>query len=152
MDLPEAWLFGGSMPDIVWAGARRLILDDPRTRTRYLEHLETFFAEHLILEKAQQLEIGIVNQSLQMHEEEELERLDALRIQGMIQAERKCRKLHTRPYGWTPELTRLMTEICYWRAVLRQVEGRPYNAWFLRRLAQALNLPINPATDTGVTI
>jgi len=30
MDLPEEWLLGGSMPAIVWAGARQLKSDDPR--------------------------------------------------------------------------------------------------------------------------
>jgi len=94
-----------------------------------------FFAEHLILEKAQQLENVLETQSLQTQHEEELERLDALHIQGMIQAECKCWKLHTRPYRWTPELTQLMTELHYWQASLCQVEGQPYNVRFLWRLA-----------------
>ncbi len=116
-------------------------------QTQYLEYLETFFAEHLILEKAQQLEIRLTNQSLQMQDEEEL--LDVLHIQGMIQAEQRCQKLHTRPYGYKPELTWFMTEIRYWWAVLCQVEGQPYIARFLRQLAQALELPTNPTMDTG---
>jgi len=72
------------------------------------------FDEHLILQKAQQLEHALVTQTLQTQHEEELEQLDDLHIQGMIQAEQKCWKLHTRPYGWTPELTRMMTELHYW--------------------------------------
>jgi len=54
-----------------------------------------FFDEHLILQKAQQLENELATQTLQTQHEEELEWLDALRMQGMIQAECKCRKLHT---------------------------------------------------------
>jgi len=54
-----------------------------------------------------------------------------------------------RPYRWTLELTQLMTELRYWQAVLCQVEGRPYNARFLWRLARALELPTNPTMDTG---
>jgi len=42
-----------------------------------------------------------------------------------------------------------MTELCYWQAVLHQVEGQPYNVRFLRRLAQALEFPTNPTMDTG---
>jgi len=42
-----------------------------------------------------------------------------------------------------------MTELYYWQAVLRQVEGWSYNARFLQRLARALELPTNPTTDTG---
>jgi len=70
----------------------------------------------------------------------------------MLQTERKCRKLHTRPYGWTPELTRMMTELQYWQSALRQVEGKPYNVRFLRRLIRALELPTRPPNETGDTI
>jgi len=84
--------------------------------------------------------------------EEELEWLDDLRIQGMLQAEHKCRKLHTRPYGWTPELTQMMTELRYWQSALSQAEGKPYNARFLRRLARALELLTMQPNETGDTI
>jgi len=101
------------MPPIVRAGARQLKSNDPRTRNRYLEHL-IFFEEHLILQKAQQLEHALESQNLLTQHEEELEWLKDLCIQGMIQAEQKCWKLHTQPYGWTLELTRMMTELWYW--------------------------------------
>jgi len=68
------------MLPIVQAGACRLKLDDPQTQTRYLEHLETFFDEHQILHKAQQIKNELETQTLQTHHEEELERLDALQI------------------------------------------------------------------------
>ena len=152
IDLPELWLFGSAMPPIIRAGARRLKSDDPRTRNRYLEQLDKYFTEHLILQKAQAIETALLTQELQPYQEEELERLDDLRIQGMLQAERQCRKLHTRPYGWTPELTRLMTELRYWRGSLRQAEGRTYNAHFLYRLATALQLPTLPPSDSTEAI
>jgi len=144
MDIPEQWLFGGQMPVIVRPGARRLKSDDPRIRQRYLDNLEAFFRTHLLLEKTQQIDSDANAMPLQPQQELELERLDALRIQGMIQAERQCRKLHTRPYGWTPELTQLMAEIKYWRFSLRQAEGKPVNARLMYRLARAFPPPQLP--------
>ncbi len=104
-DLPEHWLFGGNMPVIIRPGARQLKSDDLCTCKCYLENLEKCFTEYLLLQKLQQIEQDLTEQQLQPHHEAELERLDNLQIQGMIQAEWQCRKLHTRPYGWTPKLT-----------------------------------------------
>jgi len=70
----------------------------------------------------------------------------------MLQAKCKCRKLHTRPYGWTLELTRMMTKLCYWQAALCQAEGRPYNARFLWHLACALELLTMKPDKMGDTI
>jgi len=113
---------------------------------------QIFSNEHLILQKSQQLEHALATQTLQNQHKEELERLDDLQIQGMIQAKQKCQKLHTRPCRWTPELTRMMTELHYWQLALHQAEGRPYHARFLWQLARALELPINPTNDTGDNI
>jgi len=118
INLPEQWVFGGNMPAIIWLGACWLKSDDPRTRTRYLENLESFFTKHLLLQKLQQIKKDLLTQQLQPHHEAELEQLDNLRIQGMLQAEQQCRKLHTRPYSWTLELTKLMVEIKYWQTSL----------------------------------
>jgi len=92
LDLPEQWLFGGSMPPIIRAGAHRLKSDNPRMHNSYLEHLIQFFEEHLLLQKAQQLKHELDSTNMQTQHEEELEQLDDLCIQGMLQAEHKCRK------------------------------------------------------------
>jgi len=148
IDLSEHWLFGSSMPPIMQAGAQRLKLDDPHTRNHYLEHLDKYFKEHLILQKAQAIETSLLTQDLQPHQEEELERLDNLYIQGMIQAECQCCKLHTWHYRWMLELTWLMAELHYLHGSLRQAEGRTHNAHFLYWLAHALIKPTLPPTNS----
>ena len=150
INLPEHWLFGGNMLVIIRPGARQLKSDSLCTCKRYLENLEKYFTEHLLLQKLQQIEQDLTEQQLQPHHKAELERLDNLWIQGMIQAEWQCRKLHTRPYGWTPELTRIKAEIKYWRYSLRQVEGRPVNTWLMYHLAKALSLPLQPNTTVEI--
>jgi len=87
-------------------------------------------------------------QNLQVHQEEELEWLDNLQIQGMIQAKHQFHKLHTQSYGWMPELMRLMTELQYWQGSFWQVEGQTYNAHFLHWLAHALEPPMTPSMDS----
>jgi len=86
LDLPEQWLFGGSMPPIIRAGMSHLKSDNPRMCNAYLEHLVNFFKEHLILQKVQQIEQDLESHNLLTWHEEELEWLDDLRIQGMLQA------------------------------------------------------------------
>jgi len=83
------------MPVIVRPGAHQLKSDDPRIRKKYLDNLEKFFTSHHLLEKIQQIESKVTSFPLSQAQVIELERLDDLRIQGMIQAERQCRKLHT---------------------------------------------------------
>jgi len=107
------------MPAIVWPGACRLKSDDPHMHKHYLENLEMFFTKHLLLQKLQQIEQDLVDQQLQPHHKSELEQLDDLQKQGMLQAEQQYRKLHTRPYSWTLELTKLMAEIKYWHTSLQ---------------------------------
>jgi len=118
IDLPEQWLFRGNMPAIIWPGAQRLKLDDPCTRKCYLKNLEVFFTKHHLLEKIQQIKRDLTTQPLQPHQEAKLKCLDDLWIQGVLQAECQCWKLHTQPYGWTLELTQLMAEIKYWHTSL----------------------------------
>jgi len=87
LDLPEQWIFGSNMPAIVRAGAHRLKSDNPHTWKRYLDNLEKYFNNHLLLQKVQQIETDLLTQQLQPHHKVELECLDTLRIQGMIHAE-----------------------------------------------------------------
>jgi len=144
LDLPEQWIFGGNMPEIVRAGARRLKSDDPCTRKCYLDNLEKYFNDHLLLQKVQQIETDLLTQQLQPHHKVELEHLDTLCIQGMIYAKQQCRKLHTRLYGWTPVLTQLMTELRHWHGILRQAQGCQINAHLMHRLARALGITAQP--------
>ena len=46
------------------------------------------------------------------------ERLDKCRIQGMIYAEKRCRKLRMGGIPWTPELTRIRLTIVVWMLVI----------------------------------
>jgi len=147
IDLPEQWFFGGNMPVIVWPGAWQLKSDDPRTCKCYLKNLEAFFTEHLLLQKIQQIKSDLLTQQLQPHQDAKLKCLDDLWIQGMLQAECQCWKLHTQPYGWTLELTQLMAEIKYWHTSLWQAEGQQVNAWLMYHLARVLSLPLLPSTS-----
>jgi len=81
IDLPEQWIFGGSMPGPTGSS--------PMTHALAIgqEHLKTFFEENLILQKAQQLETALLTQTLQIHHFEELEHLDDLHIKGMLKTE-----------------------------------------------------------------
>ena len=74
----------------------------------------------------------------------QLDNIDNLCIQGMLQAQRKCCKLHTWPYRWTPPIIHLIQTIKYWQYLERRVQGKPYHArillWLKNSLLDVLNL------------
>ena len=51
------------------------------------------------------------------------ERLDAIRIRGMVYVERHCRKLKMGGVPWTPELSKIRLGIEVWKLVLSRLRG-----------------------------
>ena len=51
------------------------------------------------------------------------ERLDAIRIRGMMYAEKRCRKIKMGGVPWTPELTKIRLGIEVWSLVISRLKG-----------------------------
>jgi hypothetical protein len=103
--------------------ARRLLLQDPRVVKRYTAALETRCEEHHLSERAQLLTktMSIPPTEAQTRE---YEKMDHLRTQAMLEAEKKCRKLKTGHVAWTPTFSNLERERKAWLAVVKHLNPK----------------------------
>jgi len=106
---------------------------------KYLEHLEWLILLHDLPNTTQALLDQLTGaQDLTAKIRDQLDKIDTLRIQGMLNAERQCHKLHSRPYGWTLSITILIQSIKYWRYSWTCKQGCPYHERILHWLGRAL--------------
>jgi hypothetical protein len=71
----------------------------------------------------------------------EWERIDSLRVQGMLYGERQCRKLKTGSFPWSPEIQNCIDVITVWQLVCKRRKGLRVSTGLLRRSASAAGLP-----------
>ena len=108
-------------------------------RKKYLGYLLEHIMRHDLVTKTQNISDQVQDKMDLMDEiRKALDNIDTLQIQGMLAAEQQCRKLHTRPYGWTPLVTILIQEIKYWRYAMKRAKGQSYHARILFRIRKAL--------------
>jgi len=81
-----------------------------------VEYLEKHIMRHDLLDKTKDI-ANKLNQASDLTNaiQTQLDNIDNLWIQGMLQAEWQCHKLHTQTYGWTPSITYLIQVIKYWQ-------------------------------------
>ena len=86
---------------------------------------------------------------LSVVEATQYEKLDAIRIQGMVYAERYCRKLKMGGIPWTPELTRIRIGIEVWQLVINRLQGGAVSARTILRKKKKASME---RVNTNVTI
>ena len=92
IDITIASTLGVNIPTPKSMKARRLKTNDPRIMEKYKKTLKSFFDEFNLTERVLEVQ-GRITQPLKEEIANEFERLDKIRIKGMLYAERKCRKL-----------------------------------------------------------
>jgi len=103
------------MPAAQTPKVRQLKTEDPQIVKKYLDYLEKQIMTHNLLNKTKTISDLLHDQhNLTKTISNQLDAIDTLRIQGMLQAEHQCCKLHTRLYSWTPLITHLIQTIKYW--------------------------------------
>ena len=94
------------MPNIVPPDARRLNCKIERIRSKYIKDLEEKFERHNILERLEEAAVA-------------LEKIDLEMTRLMLSAEKKCRKLYTRHYEFSPPIKRWLDRCHAYRALIR---------------------------------
>lgn len=81
---------------------------------------------------------------------DEYELLDRIRCQGMLYAEKQCRKLKLGKVPWSPQLSLIWKRLEAWYVLKRRCQGRNVNDRYLQRLLHASQIeipdPLNAAT------
>ena len=136
MDIPLTIAFGHSIPAIVTAKARRLKCEDPRIVRKYQDTLRDYLAQHNLLEEAQELQRKASYPCTSQHETD-YNRLDQLRVEGMMEADKKCRKLTMGAIQYTPAYSAARTRIELWSLVVKKLRGGIVDSTYLRRKAKS---------------
>ena len=143
MDVTIASTLGVNVSVPTTMAARRLKLLDPRIVKKYNKLLIKFFRKFSLLDQILLLQ-DRPSGHLSDEEAANYERLDAIRIRGMVYAERHCRKLKMGGIPWTPELSKIRHGIEVWKLVLSRLRGGLVSArTILRKKKKAIMEMVN---------
>jgi hypothetical protein len=73
--------------------------------------------------------------------EAEYDKIDQLRIKGILRSEKLCRTLKMGAIYWTPELAQIFTELQFWTKAIKHRQGRQIDTRHLRTLAKRSGSP-----------
>lgn len=120
IDVTRQSAFGHLMPPIKSYTTRRLKLQDPRITKRYTSVLRKHCIKHKLRERSTKLRNKCrQNVPLSATQAAELENIDELKIQGMVHAEKICRKLKTGKIPWSEHLQLLRDTNSFWEGLFR---------------------------------
>jgi hypothetical protein len=140
VDIPFQLAFGHHLPPVVFPHARCLKCQVPRIVRRYLQLFEEFAQRHQLPERAFALQEQCSYPLAPLHAAE-WEAIDSLRVQGMLYAERRCRKLRMGGVLWSPEVQHNMDVILLWQLVCKRRKGVHVGSRVIQRLATKTGLP-----------
>jgi hypothetical protein len=107
IDVPESIIFLSIT--VTAPRARRLTLQDPRIVNKYTAFLQEFSGQHNLLFRSEQLYKRLdYNHPLFV---EEYNAIDHLRVQGMLAAEKQCRKLRMGATPFSPQYSILAKKV-----------------------------------------
>ena len=139
VDITKTSALGARLPEIPSFQARRLKCRDPRIVDRYNRTLEEFLRRNNVFSRIQKLYSSFQN-PLTSDQINELEDIDNLRVEGMIHAESKCRKLKMGSIRWSPQIQESMDMIKYLKLTISRKMGRKVTARLLIQLSKKLKV------------
>lgn len=147
IDLPIASTFGSTTLKTQRPSARKLKLEDPRVVDKFLADYSKIVREKSLLERAKRL-LEATDGRLIPAQIQEFEALDLARTEGMLEAERHCRKLKTGAIPWTPEITAAQRRITYHRLSLKKLQGHKISAQTVCRAARRAGIQPTLTTES----
>ena len=133
VDIPIASFIGSALRKIVKPRGRRLQCNNDDTIERYNTALELYCLQHRITKKIRTL-LHTVHTSKDKLKQQ-LDAIDKVLGEGMIAAEKKCRKLKAGEVPFSPEIATAGDHIKLWGLVIRHKKGKNINTRHIRRVA-----------------
>ena len=111
-DIPANLIFGYNPPQVTHPNARRLLLSDPRVKSKYIQYVQ----DHLSLADIRAMNMIHSHASYPLSPlfAEEYERLDTLSSKIMDKAEKNCRRFKMGNTPWSPTYKTTMLTFEYW--------------------------------------
>jgi endonuclease/exonuclease/phosphatase family metal-dependent hydrolase len=149
VDLDSTIVFGDTISELWHPKRRRLTLQDPCTVERFLLHRKTHMKSCNLVKEVKQLYSSIVDKRMSAAQQEYYEYLDQLRVEGILTADKRCRKLKTGSVPWSPIFQKSINNIQYLRVCIKRLSGMNVNSRTLLRLFKksSLGAPITSLED-----
>ena len=110
IDIPFTIAFGHNISEVVKVTARRLKCEDPRIVRKYQDNLKLYLANYNMLEEARWLQSQASFPCSRQHEAD-YNILDSIRLEAMLKADQRCRKLPMGAIPYTPAYSNVRTKI-----------------------------------------
>jgi len=117
-------------------GARRLQCRDPRVMSKYAQSLVSQLEQENAFQRIGNLVPAMNRRRLMREQQQEYEEIDRVATTARQLAEKQCRKFKMGKVPWTPDLTKKIYQILYWKGVISQVLGRHVGTLVLRTRAR----------------
>ena len=138
LDIPYFTALGIKRSPICRPKARRLI-NIPKIRNKYLKELEKYCKTHKILKRCK-LAKSKISYPISHMSATELNKIDRLRKEGMLHAERKCRKLHMGAVDFSEEVNKKGKEMYLWKLVIKLKNGKKISRSKIKRTAKSCGI------------
>ena len=138
-DLSLPLIFGTTSNIQLPLHCRRLKNEDPRVVQKFNSTYQQLLIKH-------QLPVALSNLSHSIHhtltplQQQEYERLDKIRVQCLLAAEKKCRKLKTGAIEFSPTIQHQRNLIRFWKLLFKRRTGHKIDTKYLSRWERKLNL------------
>ncbi len=117
------------------SSARHLQCHDPRVVEKYVQHLSQTLKEMNAFQRLDTLQLVIQQTRMTHTQQQEYEDLDWTVTTARLLAEKQCQKFKMGQVPWTPDLTRKIYRILYWKGVISRALGRRIGTSVLRSQA-----------------
>jgi hypothetical protein len=152
VDLSLIQILGSKTPPLWKPKARRLKCDNPIIVRKFNNSRLKHFDNNQIHYKMQEIKELIAAGASMTEWGRKVEALDKLRVEGILIADKECRKLKMGKVPWSPELGKLMARIDYLqRCRLKYVLKRKINSRTLQKYFKKTDLD-KPVSDKEQTI
>lgn len=127
--------------------SRRLKMLDIRVVTNFISTRKSHATAHKLLDRVKIIAESIKQEGFSIELQEEFEEIDRLRVEGILDADRKCRKIKAGEVPWSPTLQKSINKIRYYRACIAKLrDNRNIHNRTLLRLLRNANLK-EPVTE-----
>ena len=138
LDIPIYSILGGDIHKISRPTARRLTCSNPEVKDRYNEILDLYCVQHRIQEKIYSLFHS--GQPIPSAACRALEAIDRVLGEGMVHAEKKCRKIRAGAIPFSEKLVKAGHRIKLWRLVVKHKITNNVKTRTIRRAAKRCGL------------
>jgi len=118
VDIPGTILGFDEEYKICKPNARHLQCRDPRVVKKYTDHLTLSLDQANAFQCLDQLMTSVDNNCLTREQQHTYEELDRVVSTARLQAEKQCQKFRMGNVPWTPDLTKRIYRILYWKGLI----------------------------------